>query len=126
MNDQTMFSPYKSTGNAYQLRLYRNLLEIIAVFAPLAVCAYLGRILGLKTTLSGLVINLGYVLSILMGLAQNVPSTRFKAKEQSLSDFLIALGEYLDVRSHIEGLNNDRTSTAITTSLKPIRRATPF
>jgi membrane protease YdiL (CAAX protease family) len=65
MNDQTVFSPYKSTGNAYQLRPYRNLLEILVVFVPLAVCAYLGQNLGLKTMLSGLVINLGYILSVL-------------------------------------------------------------
>jgi len=65
MNDQTVFSLYKSTGDAFQSRPYRNLLEILAVFAPLAVCAYLAQNLGLKTVLSGLVINLGYLLSVL-------------------------------------------------------------
>ena len=65
MNDQTVFSPYKSTGNAYQWRPYRNLLEILVVFVPLVACGYIGQTLGLKTILSGVVINLGYVLSIL-------------------------------------------------------------
>jgi len=65
MNDQTVFSPYKSAGNDFQSRPYRNLLEILLVFVPLVACAYLGQVLGLKTFLSGVVINLGYVLSIL-------------------------------------------------------------
>jgi len=69
MNNQNVFSLNKAAGGADRSRLYRNLLEILAAFAPLAVCATLGHILGLKTLVSGLVIHLGYILSLLSASA---------------------------------------------------------
>jgi len=69
MNDQNVLSRYQETGDAYLSKLFRNLLEILAVFTPLAVCGTLGHILGLKTIMSGVVIQLGYALSLLSAAA---------------------------------------------------------
>jgi len=69
MNDQNVFTLDKAAGSADRSRLYRNLLEILAAFTPLAICGTLGNILGLKTLISGLVIHLGYILSLLSATA---------------------------------------------------------
>ena len=69
MNDQNVLSRYQSTGNTFLSKLFRNLLEILAAFTPLAVCGTLGHILGLKTIMSGVVIQLGYALSLLAATA---------------------------------------------------------
>lgn len=69
MNDQNVISRYQEAGGAFRSKLFRNLLEILAVFTPLAVCGALGHIIGLKTITSGVVIQLGYALSLLSATA---------------------------------------------------------
>jgi len=69
MNDQNVFSRYQFVGAAFRSRPVRNLLEILVAFAPLAVFGSLGQFLGLKTILSGMVIQLGYALSLLSATA---------------------------------------------------------
>jgi len=69
MNDQNVLSRYQATGGTFLSKLFRNLLEILAAFTPLAVCGTLGHILGLKTIMSGVVIQLGYALSLLSATA---------------------------------------------------------
>jgi membrane protease YdiL (CAAX protease family) len=64
MNNQATLSIHEPKSGKLKTHRYQGLLDIIAVYIPLAVCAYIGHRLDLTTVVSGLVINLGYALSI--------------------------------------------------------------
>lgn len=66
MINENSFSSVERNNRSYNLLKFRTVLEILVAFLPIVVLGILGTTLGTDTLLGGMMVTLGYVLSILV------------------------------------------------------------
>jgi membrane protease YdiL (CAAX protease family) len=65
MINKTTISVTENSNVALKIKRFKSLLDILAAFMPLLVFGFIADRLGLKTLISGVVITVGYILTII-------------------------------------------------------------